>query len=123
MTASKKPTDREIEGVIESILHCTMAVGADPQQHARAAGFSRGYWGYAPLSADELGGAEGSEKRFSLVRAHTNGHRVGEWFRSLAAAAGSRLAKERGDPSTRKTRPRRGKSTGPAKQPRRKTAR
>lgn len=93
----EKPSSRDIEGVIESILHCTMPVGADPQQHARAAGFARGYWGAKKYAPEQLAPAEfekqGSRKRgdidgAAMTRAHDTGYRVGRWLRSLAAKEG-----------------------------------
>lgn len=36
--------NRDLEGVLESILHASQGLGADPQQHARAIGFVHGFW-------------------------------------------------------------------------------
>lgn len=91
----EKPSSRDIEGVIESILHTAKAHGADPQQYARAAGFALGYWAAKKMEPKHLvPEVSGSEKKRhdigvqSMTRAHETGYRVGRWFRSLAAKEG-----------------------------------
>lgn len=110
---SKRPSERDIEGAMESILHVTKAHGADPQQYARAAGFALGYWNAKKMEPRDLEPeAPGRKRRHdvgssAMMRAHETGYRVGRWLGELAAAAGSNLAIERMQPAKRKKRPRR----------------
>lgn len=85
----EKPSARDIEGVMESILHSTKAHGADPQQFARAAGFALGYWGAKKMETkDMVPEASAASLAGPIMRAHDTGYRVGRWHRSLAAKEG-----------------------------------
>jgi len=94
--AIKKPSSRDIEGVMESILHSTRAFGADPQQYARAAGFALGYWGAKKMEPKYLvpeAFEQGARKRRdvgvqAMTKAHDTGYRVGQWLKSLAVKEG-----------------------------------
>lgn len=93
----EKPSARDIEGVMESILHATKMHGADPQQYVRAAGFALGYWGAKKMEPKDLAPEhfdDGTRSKRSglgvdvMQRAHDTGYRVGRWLRSLAAKEG-----------------------------------
>ena len=69
----KKPVHRDLQAVLESILHASKAHGADRQQHARAVGFVHGFWTSPPPP----------DMDFYENRAYDTGKRVGQWVESL----------------------------------------
>ncbi len=71
---TKKPPHRDLQAVLESILHASQGRGAGRQQHARAIGFVHGFWpnGFVPPDMDSY-----------ETRAYQTGKRVGQWVDSL----------------------------------------
>ena len=71
---TKKPPHRDLQAVLESILHASQGRGAARQQHARAIGFVHGFWpnGFVPPDMDSY-----------ETRAYQTGKRVGQWVDSL----------------------------------------